>query len=761
MKLIDKFLKKLNVSRNTFATYILTLITAYIAIDRIVEMLLMIFTGVASSYWGPIRYTFAIAAAVFAFAFSGTSSFSDTRAQRVSLFYLFATGLYIIVISMFTQTINMLAWLLFMSSPNYVTIVTNFSEVIRPAFCAISLYLPITTAYPFAKWIFIKLDDTSTIKKSLWDYKGISLSNKKEKHGPYACDLKLFKDFDDGKQISFHEKRRFQSLLVCGASGSGKTAMIFEPAIAQDIEKKYFFKEASKELGFTALKTKIATLTSPYSNEYLNNNFSLNMLSPVFGKEHLFDTFLKKMILSSNPRVYKDIGITYMSPDVETINNMCTVCDNFGIKYSLLDPSRTSNSIGLNPFVYDDPARIATIVSSTIQATIPTDGEYEKRVYPEEAALQILENLAILLKLIYPKMNGGVLPNLEDMLKLLLNYELIEKMCKILEKDEELAKQYEMLLGYFKRNFYSDGNGKKQTEENTYIVANRLENLLRSPNIRSILCDRTNNVNFDYALQNGEVIFICTRRGESGKIAHKAFGMFFLLSMQNAVLSRSGDENSRIPNFLYIDEFPEFLNKDTETIFTMYRKYKVGTSISAQSISQISSNQREYDNTILSNFGSKIYTGGATENELEWWAKELGKWKEWKFDQDFDNKTGEMSKTLKNPKYDYTIKMSANRLQNLPQNGCGYRIELDNGSWDRGQGIMYYLSSKYKEKHSGKVYDFEKYYNTAKASNDNRRNFLNNNDNDSFEEEDPIKNKPKKYIFDDENIVIDLKNEAN
>ena len=55
MKLIDKFLKKLNISRNTFATYILTLLTVYLAVDRIVEMLLMIFTGVSYSYWGPIQ----------------------------------------------------------------------------------------------------------------------------------------------------------------------------------------------------------------------------------------------------------------------------------------------------------------------------------------------------------------------------------------------------------------------------------------------------------------------------------------------------------------------------------------------------------------------------------------------------------------------------------------------------------------------------------------------------------------------------------
>ena len=73
MKYIDKFLKKLNTDRNTFATYTLTLITVYLAIDRIVEILLMIFTGVSYSYWGPIKYTFALACPVFAYLFSGAS----------------------------------------------------------------------------------------------------------------------------------------------------------------------------------------------------------------------------------------------------------------------------------------------------------------------------------------------------------------------------------------------------------------------------------------------------------------------------------------------------------------------------------------------------------------------------------------------------------------------------------------------------------------------------------------------------------------
>ncbi len=82
MKLIDKFLKKLNTSRNTFATYILTLVTIYLVVDRLVELLFMIFTGVSYSYWGPFAYTFAMACPLFAFLFSGSSEFATSKKQK-------------------------------------------------------------------------------------------------------------------------------------------------------------------------------------------------------------------------------------------------------------------------------------------------------------------------------------------------------------------------------------------------------------------------------------------------------------------------------------------------------------------------------------------------------------------------------------------------------------------------------------------------------------------------------------------------------
>lgn len=60
----------------------------------------------------------------------------------------------------------------------------------------------------------------------------------------------------------------------------GKTEHVLEPMIAKDIKKKRFFVEATKGLAYSLLTSKKAKLEGAYSNEYLNNNFNLSMITP-------------------------------------------------------------------------------------------------------------------------------------------------------------------------------------------------------------------------------------------------------------------------------------------------------------------------------------------------------------------------------------------------------------------------------------------------------------------------------------------------
>ena len=769
MKYIDKFLKKLNTDRNTFATYVLTLLTIYLAIDRIVEMLLMIFTGVSYSYWGPFKYTLALACPIFAFAFSGPSKFVNNKVDQVTVFFVYAIALYIIAISMFTQWLNMGAWLLLLSVPNYPELISEFSDLVTPAFVSISLYLPLVTIYPLFKSLYFDVYDSKDKTRSIWDYGGIDLSDKKEGHGPYTCEVYLCADNETAKKVVIPESSRYHSLLVCGGSGSGKTSLVYEPLIAKDIERKYFYRETSKELAYTALKTKIAVINKPYDNDYLNKNFSLNMISPVEGKEDLLNTYLKKMILgtSSEGTIYRDLGLTLMSPDFEVIAHMSDVCKNFGINYDIIDPNGNT-SMGLNPFVYDSPSKIAITISSALKAMYTTSNTDVEEAYREDLSIQAIENVAILLKEMYPRMNDGALPNMEDLLKMLTNFELIEKMCEIMAHDDDLKEKYNTQLTYFKKNFYKNSNGRDNMEKYIYPTVSQLDNLLRLPGVKSILCNRHSNVDFDKLLAEGKMLFICTRRGDLGAAGHKAFGLFFLISMQNAVLRRPGNENNRIPHFLYIDEFADFVCKATEAMFTMFRKYKVGTAISLQSLAQldIAGQKDHYRSIILSNCANKIFTGNADYDELVWWSGEFGSKREWTYSNNMDMSKMEYDSKYGNVKWEFVKYFKEGKLQTLPQKRCAYKIRGANGKPMIGPGDFQYLESKYKEPQKIKNYDFGRFSDgvtTETEDTENGRKKFNLKNLDFMDERnefDPVQTDTtdSKYLFDSEDaIVVNLK----
>lgn len=765
LKRIDKFLKWLGTDRNTFLTYILTLATIYVMVDRIVELLMLFFTGIGVSYWGPITYTIALACPVFAFLFSGSSSFARYYKLKVIFLYVYCIALYVVGISMAVQWINAALWLLLVSVPNYTTIVTEFSNLIKPAFQALAIYLPLITFYPLFKWLFTSVNESKDMRDGINDYAGIDLSDKKAGMGPYTCENILCRDKIKGHFAKIAEARRFDPALIVGISGTGKTSMVFEPMIARDIEKKYFFKEVSKEMGFTALKTGIAHLNKPYNNDYLNENFTLDMLTPTVGKESLYKAYMKKMIYAdkgSNGIIYRTLGITHISPDVESIKNMIDVANNFNIPYNLIDPN-DSSSIGLNPFIYDDPTLTAVAISTVLRGMYNTTHTDVEQAFRENTAAQAVENLAILLKVMYPKLHNGDLPTLEDMLKMLNNFDLVEDMCKEMEKDPELAEEYSLQLGYFKKNFYRDANARADTERFVYGAVTELDSLLRIGSVRNILCNRVNNINFDKALQNGEITFVCTRRGDLGATAHLAFGMFFILLMQFSVLRRPGNESSRIPHFLYIDDFPEYICPATESLYTIYRKYHVGTMISAQNLTQLGyKGQSKYRDNIMSNATTKLVFGGITREESEIWQKEFGDHREWKLGWSYNSDKLEYDSKISSPKWDWKENIASGKLQALKFKDCAYIIKDLKGRNNYGDGKVDFLEAKYKEPHSLKRYDFTRF--TSGIAEDEhsplkkKKIDLTKADytKDSQGDTDPIKldNTDGKFLFDNNDAII-------
>ncbi len=554
--------------------------------------------------------------------------------------------------------------------------------------------------------------------------------------------------------------------------------------IARDISRKSFFREVSKELGFTALKTGIATLNCPYGNDYINKNFTLDMLVPNPLKLDLYKKFMEKMILSSNGDkfVYRNLGITYVSPEPESINTITKIAKNYNFDINIIDPN-DSASIGLNPFVYSDPIKTGVAISSVLKALFTNSRPDIKLAYRENAAIQILENLSILLKEMYPRLNEDQLPNLEDLLDYLNDFSLIENMTEEMKQIPELSEKYKILIRYFENNFYKNAPNIEENKKSIFVASAELDNLLRYPGVKNILCNRNNNLDYDKALRDGEITLVCTRRGDLGESAHKAFGLFFILLMQQSILSRPGNDSNRIPNFLYIDDFPTYICKATEPIYTLYRKYKVATVLDSQNLSQLKGDAElskgdYFRDLILSNCVNKVIFGNALPEDVQWWETELEQKREWSWSSSYETNPDKDS-------YGYDTKLGGVNLKWKPNYAAGkikslkakqiiYKVKNSSGKSEVDKGKLDGIDAKFKEPQKLKTFDFTKFSDgiyTSTAANLKKKNrgkfaaaTADNNNYDIDREIDPIKTdtSDSKYLFDSEDaIIVNFKKSEN
>ena len=441
---------------------------------------------------------------------------------------------------------------------------------------------------------------------------------------------------------------------------------------------------------------------------------------------------------------------------------MLEVAENFNIPVNLIDPNNSS-SIGLNPFTFEDPIRISLIISSVLKEMYSKAGTDLEESYRQNASLQAVENICILLKEMYPRLNGGDLPTLEDMLDMFNDFSLVENMCNKLMENEELAKKYKIQLGYFKKNFYANGINKNDTEKYIQPAASQLDILLRVPGVKNILCNRTNNLNYDKALANGEITLVCTRRGDLGSAVHTAFGLFFLLLMQYSVLRRPGNEKSRIPHFLYIDEFPDFITHGTTNMFTLYRKYRVGIIISAQNLRQLGEKDGKYRDIILANCYNKFVFGNNTPEDNAWWSNEIGEKREWSFTYTYNTEEVKYKSDYGSAKLENKAKFTPGQVQGLGAKQCYFKIKDTKAKYSNGVIKVDYLASKYHEKHEGKQYNFNRFITgaTTDVEDDDNKKPKFDLKNLKFDvadngDVDPIKSNTtdSNFLFDNEDAII-------
>ncbi len=749
--LISDFFKKLHIKKpNRLLTYVFGTLAAIVTLISVVSTIQFFFgAGKFTDTMEPVFYTFWILLPVLAYSFYVNSGIPKNDKEKITMFIVTVSSLGLIVSNMINTWINEAIWYLLSLLDNYEAVLATYPELFAPATKSLSFILPFIGIFRVIEYFLDILTDDD-MPAAIPGFCGLSVEQAKKENNMFTCPTIICKEKGTSLPVIVPEKKRYEATLVQGATGTGKTATVLLPMSALDLEKKYFFREYSKKLGYSLLKKGYAYVLGPYNNEYMNNNFNLKFIKPRRGFEDKFLDEVRDILQYSDNAtgeiVYRNLGITIVENDGKFISDFLGVAKNFGIETLSVDPGNLETTLSINPFAIEEPTKVASIIADVLKSMYEDQGGGSPGdPFFTQVTLDAFQNLAILLKEMYPIMNNGELASLEDMLELLYNFDKVEQMTEEMKKHGELEQKYKLLIAYFEKNFYKPslningfeipgtrGSGRKETERFLYGAITQLNNLLRHNGLKKALCGKTNILDFDKALDDGSVITACSRKGELGIIQSKAFGMFFIMQFQDSVLRRKGNEDSRTPHFLYIDEFPEYVNKDMDVMFTLFRKYRCGVTIALQNLAQLEKTGKGYyRQTVLANTKTQIIFGDTVPEDSKYWSEAFGKEKVADPGRDFKFVDGKMvaSPTL-------TIKekerAKVSKIQDQPFGSIFYKTKNSAGKTVYGKGKTGFLDGKYKQKKEVLKFNFEKYMMTKPDSPTIAMNNSDSSDNDDL-----------------------------
>lgn len=409
--------------------------------------------------------------------------------------------------------------------------------------------------------------------------------------------LSIARDIRSGKNITISETDRFLHTLVDGTSGTGKTSSTILPAIRDDLNMRCQAEQEQIKAMHKLVQDGLYAYTGSFSY------FSLSDFLPAKGvmPDKSSETKTRARVTPKSLRMqYPVCGITVLAPEDSLTDDVCRLCEARQIPYHRIDATHTpegtlkSNWIGMNPFFisrslsgdafHQAIVKKAVIFSDVMQVITDLKGKADS--YFTGLNRQMLANLAILVMNTVPVLyKRQATP--ADLQLLINNFDLLLPYVSKLDELDREKKRYSFISQYIREDLL--GKGRPKMEDQSRGTRNIINEFLLMPGSKEVYCAQV-SIDFDQILENGEIT-VCNYDLASGDSNAIAFGLFFLLSFNNAVLSRPGTEKTRIPHFFYVDELPVLIHSSLEKNFSLFRKFRVAMFCAIQTLDQFEKNE--------------------------------------------------------------------------------------------------------------------------------------------------------------------------
>ncbi|MDA8162596.1 MAG: type IV secretion system DNA-binding domain-containing protein [Desulfobacteraceae bacterium] len=119
-------------------------------------------------------------------------------------------------------------------------------------------------------------------------------------------------------------------------------------------------------------------------------------------------------------------------------------------------------------------------------------------------------------------------------------------------------------------------------------ILNKVGQFLTSPMLRNIVGQKENTFDLRKVMNEGKILIVNLSKGKVGEDNSALLGAMLVTKIMLAALSRADiPENERIPFYLYVDEFHNFLTLSFANILTESRKYNLNLILAHQYIEQL------------------------------------------------------------------------------------------------------------------------------------------------------------------------------
>jgi type IV secretory pathway TraG/TraD family ATPase VirD4 len=326
-----------------------------------------------------------------------------------------------------------------------------------------------------------------------------------------------------------------------------------------------------------------------------------------------------KFILIFHQKTGLKFGLTIVEPKGDLADDVAHWCKKLNIPHVHIDPLNP-NSAKINPLQGD-----AQVAAESTRMVL-------RKLFGKQDAFfaQVQETAARNTILLLKKLKGDQL-DLGDVIRTLRDPENLKKLVQQLEQKEgqtDLVQyfQYE-LLGSLKDRYQQFAMGLRM----------QLEDLMGNDMLKNVITGDS-DINFDEHLDNGGILLVNTAMGQLGKLGD-AFGSFIIMHFQNAVFRRPGNERTRTPHVLIVDEAPRYINPDIERLLAIGRSFRCACLLVIQSLGQLQLEEKmAFANIVLTNCRNKIIFGGLEEADALKFEKELGKIEQSLVQPSFDHK---------------------------------------------------------------------------------------------------------------------------